>query len=115
MFRIDFIDLNNAAEIMYCFMTLPSLTRPECTIWSDAGFPDTLTNDGPGFMSEKEFCSKITSSNFSAITCIASTDKQDKRRVVLNLMPDTEYLVLNFPSSGGRLNPDEKKLLALLE
>ena len=52
MYSIDFENLHKAAEIIYCFMTLPALTKPECTLWNDDGFPDTVTNTGMGFMSE---------------------------------------------------------------
>ena len=115
MYRIDFENITEAAEIIHCFMTLPSLTDPECTIWSAGGFPDTITNDGTGFMTEQEFCERIVASSFVAISCVASTDKENTRRVVLNLMPDTDYLVLNFPSANGELNEIEKRLLKLLE
>lgn len=115
MYRIDFEDIIEAAEIFYCFMTIPTLTNPECTIWSDSGIPNTITNDGTGFMTEQEFCHKITSADFAAISCVASTDKADTRRVVLNLMPDTDYLILNFPSANGKPNEAERRLLKLLE
>lgn len=115
VFRIDFTDLTNAAEIIYCFMTIPTLTKPECTIWSDSGMPNTITNDGTGFMTEQEFCQRITSTDFAAISCVASTDKADTRRVVLNLMPDTDYLILNFPHANGKPNEAERRLLKLLE
>lgn len=115
MYRIDFEDINEAAEIIYCFMTIPTLTNPECTIWSDSGIPNTIANGGTGFMTEQEFCHKITSVAFAAISCVASTDKADTRRVVLNLMPDTDYLVLNFPSANGKPNEAERKLLKFLE
>ena len=32
MYRIDFEDIIEAAEIIHCFMTIPTLTNPECTI-----------------------------------------------------------------------------------
>ena len=115
MYRIDFEDISEVAEIIYCFMTIPTLTNPECTIWSGSGLPDTVTNNGTGFVSEEEFCHKIASADFAAISCVASTDKADTRRVVLNLMPDTDYLVLNFPSSNGKPNEAERKLLKFLE
>lgn len=114
MYRIDFVDLNEAAEILYCFMTIPSLTHPECTIWSDRGLPDTVANDDTGFMSEQKFCQWIASSDYSAISCVASTDKADTRRVVLSLMPDMDFMVLNFPNSNGKPNEAERRLLKLL-
>lgn len=113
MYRIDFENLDEAAEIIYCFMTIPALTNPECTIWSDSGIPNTIVNDGTGFMTEQEFCQRITSTDFAAISCVASTDKADMQRVVLNLMPGTDYLVLNFPSANGKPNDVEKGVLRI--
>ena len=115
MYRIDYTDLRNAAEIIYYFMTIPVLTNPECTVWTESDFPHMFTNDGTGCMTEREFCRKLLSSDFTAISCVASTDKRDERRVVLHLMPDMGYLVLNFPSANGKLNEAEKRLLKLLE
>ena len=115
MYRINFTDLRNAAEIIYCFMTIPNLTNPECTVWRGSGVPTTIANAGKEFMSEQEFWRKILSSDFAAISCVASTDKADKRRVVLSLMPGADFLVLNFPSANGKPNEAEKRLLKLLE
>ena len=115
MYRIDFTDLRNAAEILYCFMTLPCLTRPECTLWNENGLPDTVVNDGAGFLTEEAFCRKIIGTKFLSITCVASTDKEDKRRVVLSLMEGMDFMVLNFPSANGKLSEAEQKLLKLLE
>lgn len=115
MYRIDYDNLNQAAEILYCFMTISSLTNPECTIWSDDGFPETVINDGTGFMTEQEFCEKITSMSFVTISCIASADKSDKQRVVLTLTPEVGYIVLNFSSATGKTSEAEIRLLKLLE
>ncbi len=115
MYRIDFKNADEAVEIIYCFMTIPALTNPECTIWDESGISETLTNDGTGFMTEQDFCKRIISSEFVAISCVASTDKADTRRVALSLMPDTDYMVLNFPSANGKPNDAEKRVLKLLE
>ena len=115
MYRIDFTDMNNAAEILYCFMTIPTLHKPECSVWGSSGLPVTIENYGTGFMSEKDFCEKIRKSDADAITCVASMDYTDTRRVTLSLMPDTDYLVLNFPSPNGEPNEAEKRLLKILE
>ena len=109
MYRIDFESLSKAAEIIYCFMTFPVLTRPECTLWNDEGLPNTVTNKGKKFMSEEQF------SDFAAISCVASTDKKDKRRVVLSLMPGARYMTLNFPMAQGMPSEAEKSLLHILE
>lgn len=115
MYRIDYADLRSAAEIIYCFMTVPSLTNPECAIWDGVGIPETIVNSGSGFMSEETFCKKITETGFISVTCVASTDKADTRRVVLTLMPELEYMVLNFPAANGKPNEAERRLLKMLE
>jgi len=115
MYSIDFESLSEAAEIIYCFMTLPILIRPECTLWNDEGFPNTVTNKGKKFMSEEDFCRWLMSSDFAAITCVASTDKKDKRRVVLSFMSGARYMTLNFPTANGIPSEAEKNLLHILE
>lgn len=95
-------------------MTYSDLTRPECTLWSNAIPMLTFTNNGDGFMTERDFRKKLNTSDFAAITCVASTDKADTRRVVLNLVQGMGFMVLNFPSANGKLNSTEKGLLAKL-
>ena len=65
-------------------------------------------------MTEQEFCRKLIGSGFAAVTCIASIDKADTRRVVLNLLPDAEFILLNFPNANGKPNEAEKRLLQSL-
>lgn len=114
MYRIDYSNLREAAEILYCFMTVPSLNKPECSIWNGQGVPETFVNDGD-FMTEERFCRKIIGTDFASITCVASTDASDKRRVVLTLMPELGFMVLNFPQANGTPNEAELRILKLLE
>lgn len=114
MYQVKFKDLNDAAKIMYCFMVAPDLTRPECTVWKDMHTPLTLTNLGNGFLSEEEFCQFMTSSKFEMVTCVASADKMDKRRIVLAMMPGMNYMKLSFPQSDGKLNAAERRLIRVL-
>ena len=115
MYRIDFTDLRKAAEIIYCFLTLPCLHNPECSIWGSDGLPKSVLNGGMGFASEEDFCRKIVGCDFAAVTCVASTDKADKRRVVLNLMDGMDFMVLSFPQANGKPNEAEHRLLKMLE
>lgn len=116
MYRIDYSNLQEAVKIIYRFMTIPTLTMPECTIWDDSGTPDTLTHRDIRFMTEKDFYKKITSAPFSSITCVASTDKADTRRVVLLMVSDKsiDYMALNFPSANGKINQAERELVQTL-
>lgn len=114
MYRVKYQDLHHAAEIIYCFMTRSGLTKPECTIWDKNGVPNTLVNTGAGFMGKDAFCRKLLTKDFLSVTCVAATDRQDRRRVVLSLVQDVEFMVLSFPSSDGNLNDDEIRLMQLL-
>lgn len=115
MYRIDFKDMFDVAEIIYCFMTIPSLHNQECSLFDASGIPETILNDGDVFMTEQEFRIKIALSQIEAIACVASTDMEDKNRVVLSLMPGTNYLVLNFPGRTGDLSTAEANLLKVLK
>ena len=115
MYRVDYTDKTDALHIMYCFMTIPFLTLPECTVWGEHGPIMTLTNDGSGFISELEFQARLLKSGFFAITCTASTDKADTRRVNLTFTHEFEFMVLNFPCANGNLNAAEKKVFEYLD
>ena len=115
MYRIDFSDKAHAVSRIYDFMSIPLLNMPECTAWGETGPLMTITKDTDSFMLKDEFSRMLLGKNFVAVSCVASTDKADTRRVVLNLMPDTDYLVLNFPSANGKPNEAERRILQLLE
>lgn len=111
MYRIDFDGLKDAARIIHCFMTNASLIKPECTIWSGSGETSTIGNDSGDFMTEKDLFRKIIRAASSTISCVASTDLADTRRVVLTYAPGLDYMVLNFPQANGRLTVAERKII----
>lgn len=111
MYRIDFNGLKDAAHIIHCFMTNTLLVKPECTMWTDSATPSTIVNTGDSFMSEKDLLRKIMRSASSPISCVASTDLADTRRVVLTYAPGLDFMVLNFPQANGRLNAAERKII----
>lgn len=111
MYRIDCDGLKTAARIMYRFMTNTLLVRPECTMWSTNGAPSTIVNSGAPFMTEKDLFRKIIREASSTISCVASTDIADTRRVVLTYAPGLDFMVLNFPQANGRLNSTERQVI----
>ena len=111
MYRIDCDGLKTAARIMYRFMTNTSLVRPECTMWNGNGAPCTIVNNGDPFMTEKDMFRKIIKAASSTISCVASTDLADTRRVVLTYAPGLDFMVLNFPQANGRLTVVERKII----
>ena len=113
MYQIKCENLQDASHKIYRFLSVPSLTRPECSLWSEKGIPVMLSKDRD-YTNEGTLCEKIASSGCAAVTCVASTDKKDKRRVVLNYMVKANILVLNFPFANGNPNDAETRLLKTL-
>lgn len=115
MYRIDCSDRNSAIKITYRFMAIPFLTKPECALWKENGMPQIIAGAGAALMPEDDFCKKLMNTDFAAIICTASTDKADKRRVVLTYTPGLGFMVLNFPQADGKLNESEKKIFEYLK
>ena len=113
MYQIKCENLQDASHKIYRFLSVPSLTRPECSLWSEKGIPVMLSK-GRDYTNEGTLYEKIASSGCAAVTCVASTDKKDKRRVVLNYMVKANILVLNFPFANGKPNDAETRLLKTL-
>lgn len=112
-FRLDYEDAQDAIHILYRFFSCPSLIRPECTVWQEIAVRQTLTWD-TGPRSERAFAQEISACPYTAITCVAATDRADTRRVVLRYQPELPCLILSFPMAGKGLNAAEKALLRYL-
>lgn len=113
MYQIKCTDSHDAASIIYRFLSIPTLTRPECSLWSEKGIP-IIVAKGRDYTNERNLYEKIALSGCAAVTCVASTDKKDKRRVVLNYMVKGNIMVLNFPFANGKPNDAEALLLKTL-
>lgn len=115
MYRVDYNDRLHAISKIYDFMTSPFLNMPECTVWGKNGPLMTVTNDADAFMSREEFGKRLLGKNFLAVSCVASTDKADCRRVVLTFTSELEFMVLNIPMAANGLNADERKVIDYLD
>lgn len=115
MYRIDYSDKAHAVSRIYDFMTIPVLNMPECTVWGETGPLMTIEKNAAVFMSKKDFSKRLLGKNFFAISCVASTDKADCRRVVLTFTLGLDFMVLNFPAAVDGLNADERKVLDYLD
>ena len=62
-------------------------------------------------MTEKDLFRKIIRAASSTISCVASTDIADTRRVVLTYAPGLDFMVLNFPQANGRLTTTERQVM----
>lgn len=115
MYRIDFSDKAHAVSRIYDFMTMPVLNMPECTVWGETGPLMTIEKKADAFMSKDEFRRRLLGKNFVAVSCVASVDKADQRRVVLTFTQGLDFMVLNFPAAVNGLNASERKVIDYLD
>lgn len=117
IYKIDTHSLEDALGVIHAFMTDTALTNPECTIFGQedvlGGFPNILmmydgSNSMPGYT---EFIKRTKKLDFSAISCVSSTDKDDKRRVTLSYIPEVGFVAMSFPMAFDGINKSEKLLL----
>lgn len=111
MYNVECLNLRSVSRAVYRFMVNPFLVRPECTIWDNNGATSTVVNCGPTFMTERELFHRIVRTAVASITCVASTDLADTRRVVFAYMPGLDHMMLSFPQSNGILSAVERKIV----
>lgn len=114
MYRVDYSDERAALKIIYRFLSIPFLTKPECSVWRDNGFANTVTDIKKEWPTEADFLREINNTPFKAISCTAATDRADKRRVALAYTPEIDMMVLSFPQANGKLNDREKQVFDYL-
>ena len=107
---------SDACRIIYRrFMRNPTLTMPECSLYSTTRILGTLYwNRLP---SEREFLRKLLAPEVDTVICTAATDAADTRRVVLLLkrnVPEFRELVITFPQAKRSLSNAELALLDFL-
>lgn len=113
MYQIECSGLRDAVARIYRFLSNPELTNPECTLWSGDGAFSPLRR-GKDYGDEAGLYRKVALSRCFVIVCVASTDKEDRRRVSLNYVVELNTLVINFPMANGKPNEKEKRLLETL-
>ena len=117
IYKIDTHSIEDALTVVYNFMTDEELTNPECTVFGNETenqfFPHILAMyDGQASMPDyNEFIRQTRKLNFSAISCVSSTDKNDQRRVTLSFLPEVGFVAMSFPMAYDGINASEKMLL----
>ena len=115
MYKIDYNDSVDALRILYCFMILQTLFHSECSVMGRTGILRFLTGEEAQKLGRNAFYRAVALPDLSAIICVASTDRADKRRVVLTFMPELRLLTLNFPALEGKLGNAEHDLIRMLK
>ena len=117
IYKIDTHSIEDALTVVYNFMTDEELNNPECTVFGNESenqfFPNILAMyDGRDSMPEyTEFIKCAKKLDFSAISCVSSTDKNDRRRVTLSFIPEVGFVAMSFPMAENGINDTEKLLL----
>lgn len=111
MYKVSCNNLRSVATAVHRFMTNKLLVQPECTIWPGSGTPTTIVSNGTTFITEQDLFRRIMRAASASISCVASTDQVDTRRVVLTYVPGLDFMVLNFPQANGRLTSTERQVI----
>lgn len=111
MYKVSCNNLRSVATAIHRFMTNKLLVQPECTIWPGSGAPTIIVNNGSAFITEQDLFRRIMRIASASISCVASTDQADTRRVVLTYVPGLDFMILNFPQANGKLTVKEKQLI----
>lgn len=107
-FIIDCKTEEKASELLYKFMTSLGLTQPECN-YSKKNNICTLSEEEVSSMTKEQFLKKISGNGL--VACVASTDKEDERRVTLAFMEKINTIMVNFPYAYNGMTPEEERLL----
>lgn len=97
------------------FLLNPALTRPECVIYGGADIMKIFENGA--LPTERDFIRRLCDPRVDTVTCTASTDAADTRRVVLLLKcgaPSERACFITFPYAKQGLTKEEAALLELL-
>lgn len=97
------------------FLSNPALTRPECVLYGRAKIVEIY--ESPNLPSERGFIRRLSDPEVDTVTCTASTEEDDTRRVVLMLKcgaPSERECLVTFPRARRGLVKEETALLKLL-
>lgn len=92
-----------ALDLVYHILNCELLTDPECSFMSEEFSYDEI----PIFSAEEEnipadesaFRRKVIGKEWDACVCVAGTDEDDSRRVVVTYYRDSKEISVNFPSA----------------
>lgn len=106
-------------EIIYNYMKLNMLTNPECSFLSNRSISyggKTISTERDDFPETFRDFKKIAFAvDWDACLCVAGTDPEDLRRVVVTYARDLNKVVVNFPSAVNGFSKCEMQIKEWLE
>lgn len=106
-------------EVIFKYLQLDILTNPECSLISNATtlsgartFSRTQNNFPKTFC---DFRNVTFKEDWDACLCVAGTDPEDLRRVVVAYSRDQKKVVINFPSAVNGFSTCEMQIMEWLE
>ncbi len=114
MLVYDSVLERDAVQRIYKFFHQKTIVNPECTFVNGQEY----LGDGVTFGSQynkmpktfAEFEDVLKSIKWEACLCVAGTDIQDTRRVVITYLKELRKINVHFPMAGGKLTPNEMKI-----
>ncbi len=114
MLEYNSISEQEVLQKIYDFLRMELLTSPECSFINGEVFlGDSITfgdqyNNLPGSLSALKDALKNV--KWEACLCVAGTDLDDSRRVVMTYMKTLEKINIHFPMSNSGLTTNEKMI-----
>lgn len=106
-------------EVIYNYMKLDILTNPECSFLSNrsALYGGKTISEEQDNVPEtfRDFKRIAFSEDWDACLCVAGTDPEDLRRVVVTYSRDLNKVAINFPSASNGFSNSEVQIREWLE
>ncbi len=111
MITFNGISENSALRLIYNYNSLNLLTNPECSfISNELGLNAGETYSYAGKKMPKsynEFYIQMIGKKWDVCLCVAGTNNDDSRRVVLTYMKEMKEISVNFPSAINGYSENE--------
>lgn len=111
MFSFSSVSETKAVEVIYDYLQLDLLTNPECSLISNVtalGGARTFSraqNSIPKTF--RKFRKETFAVEWDACLCVAGTDSENLRRVVVTYSRDLNKVIINFPSAVNGFSTGE--------
>lgn len=111
MLHFNVCSEKDAIRAIYNYYHLNYLTNPECSFASNLSglnMSDTYGNAQKRMPATyDEFYNEVKRKSWDVCLCVAGTDKNDSRRVVVTYVKSLQQIIVSFPSAVNGLSKNE--------